>query len=201
MGKPSHVFSVCHALFEAQKGRPIFRIALGNPRFDVAAMEQVHLPFRVAMMVDPAFRAPLDKVGRIIPALVPIQKEGLGHGSDEFADQSLDGDAFGFGFVVADDAVAQDRQGHGAHVFDVWAVLAGEGGVALRSHDEVLRSARTGTPAEVLVDLIGGVLTSRAGLGGQLDGVFDHVVGHRHFTDVLLEGGDFVAGEHGVDGG
>ena len=106
MGKTSHVFAICHALFEAEEGCPIFSIALGYPRFDVAAVKQVNFPLCVSVMVNPAFRAPLDQLGRIVPALVPIQEDGLGHGSDEFADQAFDGDAFGFGFVVADDAVA-----------------------------------------------------------------------------------------------
>ena len=94
--------------------------------------------------------------------------------------------------VVADDAVAQDGQGHGAHVFDVGAVFAGEGGVALGGHDEVLRSARSGTPAEVLVDLIRRVLAAWAGLGGQFDSVLDYVVGTGIFQNVLLEGGDLI---------
>ena len=53
--------------------------------------------------------------------------------------------------------MAQDGQGHGAYVFDVGAVFAGKGSVAFRGYDEVLRGARPGTPAEVLVDLIGRV--------------------------------------------
>ena len=88
--------------------------------------------------------------------------------------------------------MAQNGQRHGADVFNVGAVLARKGGVALGCHDEELRGAWSGTSAEVLVDLIGRVLSSWARFGGQLDGVFDHVVRYRHLQNVLQEGGDFV---------
>ena len=87
--------------------------------------------------------------------------------------------------------MTQNGEGHSAHVFDVGAVLAGKGGVAFGGQHQVLGGTGSSTPAQVLVDLLWSVLTTWTRFGSQFDGVFDHVVGHRHLADVLLEGGNF----------
>ena len=66
--------------------------------------------------------------------------------AEQVGDDLVGGDAFGFGEVVADQAVAEDVVGHGADVLGVGRVLAVEGGVGARADDEVLRGARAGTP-------------------------------------------------------
>ena len=94
--------------------------------------------------------------------------------------------------------MTQDGGGHGLDVFDVRAVFAVEGGVDLCRHNEVLRGARSGSPVEVLIDLGRRAVSARAGGSDEVDGVVDHVVGHRHAANDLLVGQDLVAADDGL---
>lgn len=60
----------------------------------------------------------------------------------------------GLSFSVADNAVTQNGQPNSAHVFDVRAVLSGEGRLVLGCYAAVLRRAQSRASAEVFFDLI-----------------------------------------------
>ena len=82
---------------------------------------------------------------------------GLGGGDvfEEALDDGVDADAFGFGAVVEEDAVAEDRKGEGADVLDGDVGAALEDGSGLGTEDEALRGTGAGTPGDGLVDEIG----------------------------------------------
>jgi hypothetical protein len=65
---------------------------------------------------------------------------------EKFFHNLLHADAFGFGFEVAHQAMAQDRHGHGADILDIGRVLAIEEGVALGTYDEVLGGPGASAP-------------------------------------------------------
>ena len=80
-------------------------------------------------------------------------------------DDAFDRVPLGFGLVVADYAVPQDRCGDRADVLDVGAVLAVEGCVDLGADDQVLRGTRPSAPREVGVDVGGSALAANGDAG------------------------------------
>src|SRR4051812_42091308 len=62
-------------------------------------------------------------------------------GFEELGDDFFDGDAFGFGAVVDEDAVAEDGGGEGADVVGGDVGAAGEEGADLGAQDQVLAGA------------------------------------------------------------
>ena len=108
------------------------------------------------------------------------------------------GDAFGFGFEVGDEAVAQRGQRGGLEVLeaDVEAALCQRADFA--GEDERLRAARAAAEAQILVrDRRGGV---GLGMRGEHEahGVILHVRGDRDFAHELHEFAEVLAGQNFV---
>ncbi len=73
-------------------------------------------------------------------------------------------------------------------------------GSRLRAEDEILASSSAGSPADPIVDEIGGAGAVRAGAGGEFDGVAGDVFGDGHLFHDLLEGLELLSGEEAMDG-
>ncbi len=70
----------------------------------------------------------------------------------QFIDDLVGGDVFGFGIVVAYDAMAQDIEGDGADILGVGGVFAVHSGIGAGTHNEVLGGSGTGAPGDIAIE-------------------------------------------------
>ncbi len=120
-------------------------------------------------------------------------------------EQSIDdifgSDLFGFCFVIGEDPVREDFFCEGAYVFDFDRIAALEDGAGFGSEDEVLGSARSSAPSEVLFGEGMGFFGVGAGGADESDSGAGGVIGDGDAANEILEGADLVGVEEFLDVG
>ena len=118
---------------------------------------------------------------------------------DQFSDDLIHGDAFGFGVEGGNEAVAESWRGERFDVVggDVGAAL--EEGAHFTSKDEHLAGTRAGTPTEHAFDVFTGTVFVWPGGANKFEDEVDDVIRHGNFAGELLGGVEFLGGDDGFD--
>ena len=117
----------------------------------------------------------------------------------EAADETVDGDALGFRFVVEENAVTEDGSGEGLDVLNGGVGAALQKRARFGAEDEVLASAKSSSPIDPVFDEVRGGGLARARGGGKADCVTDDFLRNGDFSDEAVEALNIVAREDGFD--
>jgi len=122
-----------------------------------------------------------------------------GHVAEDLGDDVVGGDAFGFGFEIRNQAMAQGGERGGLNVLEADVKAALREGADFAGENECLRAARTAAEAEILICNWGGGFG--LGMRGEHEahGVIFHVRCDGNFAHQLHEFHERVAVEDFVD--
>ena len=104
----------------------------------------------------------------------------------------------GFGGEVDEDTVTEDGRGDGFDIFQRGHVGSAQCRTGLAAEDEILNGTRTGSPADIFLEPLGGVRRIGAGAANDFDGVVVNVIGHGDPADEALKLENFLTGQEGI---